>query len=159
MKKLLLLSAACLLLQVSRSNGQQSAAPPVVYGQTFENANILSPGRLPWLLKNNKEVNDFQLSGYISEVCQKEGCWIKVTTNKTSDDPVFVRFKEHAFTVPKNVAGHRVLINGKITASTQSVAAQKHYLQDAGASQKDIDAVTQPKEVYEIAATGIKVYP
>lgn len=159
MKKLLLIATSLLLLSGYAAEAQVlSGKAPAIYGQAFGDDMKMSPGRLPWLMKDKNELNNFQMVGYVQEVCQKEGCWLKMSTNPASDDAIFVKMKDHAFTVPKDISGKMVLVHGNVIKKMQSVEEQKHYLEDAGASKEAISAVTQPKEVYEMEASGVKVY-
>lgn len=67
--------------------------------------------------------------------------------------------KDHAFLLPKDLAGKKALVNGTLVKKVQSVAEQKHYLEDAGASAEEMAKITQPKETYVMQATGVVVYP
>ncbi|PSK92725.1 DUF4920 domain-containing protein [Taibaiella chishuiensis] len=155
MKKLLILSTLFLSLAgttaMAQSNGNKKA-----YGAAFKQAEaIASPGRLDVMMKGKEKLENIQLSGYISEVCQKEGCWLRLRTNKSIEDDMFVKMKDHAFLLPKDIAGKSAIINGTVVKKVQSVAEQQHYLEDAGASKEEIAKITQPKETYQMQATGV----
>lgn len=158
MKKLFFFSSLALTLCTTSVMAQSSVPAKTSYGTAFTQGNVYSPGRLPWLMKEKKSLDKMQMVGYISEVCQKEGCWIKMTTEKTSHDELLVKMKDHAFVLPKDIAGKRVMVSGSLVKKTQTVAEQQHYLEDAGASKEEIAAITAPKEVYEMQATGVNVY-
>lgn len=162
MKKLLFFSSLALALCSTSAMAQSAvagSAKPVSYGKAFKQETALSPARVQWLLKDKQQVNNVQLNGYIAEVCQKEGCWLKLSGAPGSTaDVILVKMKDHAFVLPKDIAGKQAMVQGNIVKKTQSVADQKHYLEDAGAGQAEIDAVTTPKEVYEMQATGVTVY-
>lgn len=158
MKKLLLFATSLFLLNVSSVSAQIADKTPVIYGQAFTDAAVMSPGRLGHIMKDKQKINNFQMMGYVTEVCQKEGCWLKLSTTKTSNDAVFVKMKDHAFVVPKDLAGKMIVVQGEVIKKQQSVEEQKHYLEDAGAAKEEISAITQPKEVYEMEASGVKVY-
>ena len=159
MKKLLFFSSLALALCTTQVMAQSSSIPTKTsYGAAFIPQDNYAPGRLPYLLSEKKNLNKIQMIGYISEVCQKEGCWLKIRTNKTINDDMLVKVKDHAFVLPKDITGKTALVNGSVVKKTLSVVEQQHYLQDAGASKAEIAAVTTPKEVYEMVATGIMVY-
>lgn len=159
MKKLLFFSSLALALCSTQVMAQSSSIPTKTsYGAAFLPQENYAPGRLPYLVSTKKDMNKIQITGVIAEVCQKEGCWIKVRTEMNVHDDILVKVKDHSFAVPKDAAGKRTLINGSVTKKTLSVAEQQHYLQDAGASKEEIAAVTSPKEVYEMVATGMLVY-
>jgi hypothetical protein len=97
-----------------------------------------------------------KVKGTIKTVCQAEGCWIKL--DQTDGSGIMVRFKDHKFFVPKDIAGRDVVVNGTAKITTTSVDMLKHYAEDAGKSKEDIDKITEPKREIEFSATGILVY-
>ncbi|HET8573837.1 MAG TPA: DUF4920 domain-containing protein [Edaphocola sp.] len=155
MKKIIL--ASCLMLGFMSASAQ-TAAEPKVYGEAFEQAQLLSPGRLPIAMKDSEKLRAVAVTGYVTEVCQKEGCWLKMTTQKGSQDEIFVKMKDHAFLLPKDIAGKRAVVFGTVEKKEQSVAEQQHYLEDAGASKQEIDAIKAPKATFVLVATGVEVY-
>lgn len=156
MKKLLFLSTLALALCSTASNAQTGQSK--VYGTAFPQQSVMSPGRLPVLMADKQKLENFQTSGIIAEVCQKEGCWMTIKSNKNSNDAVLVKMKDHSFVLPKNIAGQTATVHGTVIKKTQTVAEQKHLLEDAGASQAEISKITAPKEIYEIQATGVVLY-
>ena len=158
MKKLFVLSTLCLSLAATVATAQTPAAKKTAYGAAFEQASaIASPGRLDVMLKDKDKLENIQLSGYISEVCQKEGCWLRLRTHKGVEDDMFVKMKDHAFLLPKDIAGKTAIINGTVVKKVQTVAEQQHYLEDAGASKEEIAKITKPKETYQMQATGVVI--
>ncbi|MHC5009153.1 MAG: DUF4920 domain-containing protein [Planctomycetota bacterium] len=95
----------------------------------------------------------------IVEVCPKKGCWMRVTDG---EQELFVRFQDYGFFVPMNAAGHEVVMHGTSVAQIASVEELRHYAQDAGKSDQEIKAITEPEtrvtffadSVY-IAGTGL----
>lgn len=53
--------------------------------------------------------------------------------------------------------GKTVVVEGVSFRKITSVADQKHYAEDAGKSEKEIAAITQPKKEIRIMASGIIV--
>lgn len=159
MKKIGFLCCIVIGLTASATSAQEKPTTnPIVYGASFENGATISPARLPYVLQEKKTLDSVSITGLITEVCQKEGCWLKMTTEKTNSQPeVFVKMKNHAFLVPKDIAGKHATAYGKLEKKEQSIKEQKHYLEDAGASQKEIDAITAPKTTYVLIASGVKV--
>lgn len=94
------------------------------------------------------------ISGTVEKVCQKKGCWM--TLKDTSKD-IRVTFKDYKFFVPFSLIGKKVLVQGKIKKETESVATQRHYLEDAGKSKQEIEAITTPKTTYSLIASGVRV--
>jgi hypothetical protein len=157
MKKLLLLSTLAITLCAVDSIAQ-TAPSSKVYGTNFKQETVMAPARLSYLLKDKDKLENAQLGGYVSEVCQKEGCWLRLRTDKNSKDDVFVKIKDHAFLLPKDIAGRMAIVNGTVTKKVQTVAEQQHYLEDAGASKEEIAKITQPKEVYQMQVTGVLLF-
>lgn len=157
MKKILLLSCLLLGLGFTAANAQNTKAAKT-YGEAFKESSVLSLARLPVLMKDQKEVKDVALTGYVTEVCQKEGCWLKMSTEKGSQDEIFVKMKDHAFLLPKDIAGKRAVVFGTVEKKEQSVKEQQHYLEDAGASQEEIEAIKAPKTTFVLSATGVEIY-
>ena len=95
------------------------------------------------------------LVGEASSVCQVKGCWMTLPT--ADGQQMRVRFRNYAFFVPKDLSGHNVVVNGWAYRETVSVADQQHYLRDAGKSEKEIAAITQPKQELNFLADGVLV--
>ena len=92
----------------------------------------------------------------IVQTCTKMGCWMNV--KGPNKDTIMVYMKDHAFFVPLDgMQGKRALISGKAYFDTVSVELQKHLLEDAGAPQADIDAITEPKFEMAIEAAGVMI--
>jgi hypothetical protein len=53
-----------------------------------------------------------RLRGTIADVCPNSGCWIVVSDG---DRDVKVTFRNHAFSVPKDVKGRDVVLEGVVT--------------------------------------------
>lgn len=152
MKKLLFLSSIALTLCGTAAIAQTAAT----YGKAFTTTQVMSTTRASGLTADKDVVPNVQLEGKVSEVCQKEGCWI-VLGNENGGDVVMIRMKDHAFKVPKDIAGKHAIVNGNLKKKVQSVEEQKHYLEDAGASQAEMARITAPKNVFELEATGVIV--
>src|SRR5690606_37300530 len=118
-----------------------------------------TPYRIPVVLKDQEALNEVSVSGQVTEVCQKQGCWLKMVTNaENANTEIFVKMKDHAFLVPKDIAGKQVIVFGNIEKSEQSVEEQRHYLEDAGAPEEEINAITEPEATFTLIASGVKVF-
>jgi hypothetical protein len=97
------------------------------------------------------------LSGTVSDVCRTMGCWIEVENDTAQDRNarILVMSKDHAFFVPRNCRGRRVHATGQVVVETQSVEMRKHLAMDAGKSQMEIDAITEPSTVVIFVADAI----
>ena len=94
-----------------------------------------------------------KLVGKVNEVCQAKGCWMRVELG--NDEEVMVKFKDYGFFMPKNIAGKDVIMRGHAYVSEVSVEEQRHYAEDAGKSEEEIAAITEPKRTYSFMADGV----
>ncbi|MDO7852174.1 DUF4920 domain-containing protein [Hymenobacter convexus] len=131
---------------------------PVAPGQTY-GASITPDGALPMTALptalGTRDSAQVKLTGKASAVCQAKGCWMTLPTADGKE--MRVRFKDYAFFVPKDLSGHDVVVSGWAHRTTTTVADQQHYLRDAGKSEKEIAAITQPKEEVSFLADGVLV--
>jgi hypothetical protein len=88
----------------------------------------------------------------INEVCQSKGCWMKLDMGF---DEIHVTFKDYGFFVPKNIAGEEVIVEGVAFIKEMSVEEQRHYAEDANASEEEIVLITEPKKTYSFKARGV----
>lgn len=127
-------------------------------GQTF-GQNITAAGAVPMsglnVALNGKDSVQIKLIGEAQAVCQAKGCWMTLPT--ASGQPMRVRFKDYAFFVPKDMAGHQVVVSGWAFREVTSVEHQQHYLRDAHKSEQEIAAITKPKEEINFMADGVLV--
>ncbi|RZA14468.1 MAG: DUF4920 domain-containing protein [Proteobacteria bacterium] len=146
MKTMKSLTLAVLLLSLS------ATAQAEVYGK-FVNEKE-KPISLPKLIADHKTSGDkiVMTEGTVKEVCEKEGCWMVLDS---SGESVRVFFKGHSFMVGKNLIGKKVKTEGVLMKKTQSVAEQKHYLEDAGAPKAQIEKIVAPKDSFTLEATAV----
>lgn len=134
-----------------------SIAPPAP-GQTYGTA-VTPEGALPMTALptalGTRDSAQVKLTGKASAVCQAKGCWMTLPTADGKE--MRVRFKDYAFFVPKDLSGHDVVVSGWAHRTTTTVADQQHYLRDAGKSEQEIAAITQPKEEVSFMADGVLV--
>ena len=125
------------------------------YGKKFNATSTVSVADLNEKMGSNNKIEDVVVEGRISQVCQAEGCWMKLKNDAGED--IFVKFKDHAFLIPKDLAGRRAYVNGTAIRKTVSVEDQKHYAEDAGKSDEEIAKITKPKVELRIDATGVVI--
>ena len=96
-----------------------------------------------------------RFEGEITATCAKKGCWMDVASG---EDTVFVRFRDYGFFVPTEGAeGKRTVVQGEAFYDTLTVPMLKHYAADAGKSQEEIDAITEPELRLAFTATGVMI--
>lgn len=96
-----------------------------------------------------------KLVGPILKVCQAKGCWM--TMQVSDDENMHVSFKDYGFFVPKDIDGKESIIEGYAYMQTMSVDDLRHYAEDAGKTQEEIDAITEPKTKLSFVADGVIV--
>lgn len=75
--------------------------------------------------------------------------------NLSDDKDMRITFKDYEFFVPLDAAGKETIIQGTATMDTTTVEMLKHYAEDAGDSQEEIDAITEPEFNYAFEAVGV----
>jgi hypothetical protein len=96
-----------------------------------------------------------KLVGPILKVCQAKGCWM--TMQVSDDQNMHVSFKDYGYFVPKDIDGKESIIEGYAYMETMSVDDLKHYAEDAGKTQEEIDAITEPETKLSFVADGVIV--
>ncbi|MDT0557285.1 DUF4920 domain-containing protein [Ichthyenterobacterium sp. W332] len=102
-------------------------------------------------IKAGDSINS-KFRGTIKEVCSKKGCWM--TLDIGDEEEVMVRFKDYGFFMPLNAEGE-VVINGKAFVKETSVEELRHYAEDAGKSEEEINAITEPERTLAFEADGV----
>lgn len=95
-----------------------------------------------------------KLEGTINSVCQKKGCWMRMGIGE-NDEEIFVKFKDYGFFVPLNCEGRTAVMEGWAYKEEQSIEELKHYAFDAGKSEEEINAITEPEVKYTFLADGV----
>lgn len=140
-----------------QSNDQESYGKLVGnYGETIDTKGAVSPSELMSMLEKADTVN-VKVQAEITATCAMKGCWMNL---KLADgEEMRVTFKDYAFFVPKEgMAGNRAVIEGMVSRTMTDVATLKHFAEDAGKPQIEIDAITEPKKEYTFEATGVIIY-
>lgn len=101
-----------------------------------------------------EEPTTVKIKGVVSEVCTKEGCWLKM---KTANGSMMVKMKDHAFLVPLSMNGKEIVVEGKAKMKVTSVKELQHFAEDAGKSEMEIAEIKDPKKEILINAVGILV--
>jgi hypothetical protein len=130
---------------------------PATKGMTFgqkTNANdAISVIDLAVKVDDKKEI-PVKVRGRVTDVCTKEGCWIKM---QTADGKMMVKMKDHAFLVPVDLNGKEIVVDGTAIMKVTTVKELQHYAEDAGKSKEEIAKITEPKKEIVMNAKGILV--
>lgn len=127
------------------------------YGSDFEMTEIIAADNLLTKYENIplSDSLDVTIRAEVNSVCKAKGCWMKL--DMTDEEEVMVKFKDYSFFVPKDIEGKEVVVHGKAFVNLVSVEEQRHYAKDAGKSEEEIAAITQPKKTFSFEATGVKI--
>lgn len=128
-----------------------------VFGDTISADGAISAAEMFDMYQSLKEGDTInaKFTATIYNVCQTKGCWMHVDLN--DEEVAFVRFKDYGFFMPFNAAESEAIINGKAFISMTSVDELKHYAEDEGLSQEEIDEITEPEVTYGFLADGVLI--
>ncbi|WP_317900100.1 DUF4920 domain-containing protein [Aurantibacillus circumpalustris] len=155
MKKITLILVTIVFSQIVLAQPPSGKAKPgTVYGAKTDEKNAIEASSLTAMLKT-KDTLTVKVKAKVLDVCSQKGCWMTFKINETEN--AFVKMKDYGFFVPLDLVGKTVVLDGHAFTKTTSVAELKHYAQDAKKSQKEIDAITEPKNEVRFMADGIVV--
>jgi len=108
-------------------------------------------------LNSNDSINVI-MKGKVTGVCQAKGCWMKLTDpTNASQEEMFVQFHDYGFFMPKDLAGHNVIVEGKAYTALTTVEELKHYAEDDKKSEEEIALITEPLVEKKFMATGVVI--
>jgi len=122
------------------------------HGMRISNDGAQPIGNLVNMMDGNSEIVT-KLEGTVEACCQNKGCWMTMKLADGSD--MRVRFQDYGFFVPKDAGGKIAVIEGTAFTDTTSVDDLRHYAEDAGQSQEEIEKITEPEISIGFLATGV----
>ncbi len=122
------------------------------YGDSIEEAGAIDAEKLLAMMKG-KDSLQVKVEGEINSSCTKKGCWMKMDVGNGKE--MHVKFKDYGFFVPKNLNGETAVIDGYAKVETMEVAEQQHLARDAGKTEKEVAAITEPKVSLTYVASGV----
>lgn len=166
-----LLTVACFGLVVSACAGSQNQTAettpeaPVkeaaevagTYGAEFTASDVVLADKLLATFEQSELADTLHttLRGTVNEVCQAKGCWMTIAAS--NDEDMMVKFKDYGFFMPKDISGREVVMRGMAYYQITPVDELQHYAEDAGKSQEEIDAITEPKRELRFLADGVQL--
>lgn len=122
------------------------------FGEAFTDAKVVA---LDEVISNVEKYagKQVKVEGEIKDVCQAKGCWLVVTDGERA---MRVSFKDYGFFVPKDAAGKRVVLEGKVEKKIISEMHAQHLAQESK-EKKDPSTIKGPQEVITMVATGVKI--
>jgi len=93
----------------------------------------------------------------ITGVCQSKGCWMNLgVLDENGNPPLFVKFKDYGFFMPKDSSGRTAIVEGTMTLKQETLAETRHYLEDAG--KHDLaKKITEGRKVLRFMASGVAI--
>lgn len=98
-----------------------------------------------------------KVSGTVAEVCQMKGCWLTLDGHHGGDVRIFVAKTDsgaYRFTVPKDISGRHVVVQGWLEAKTLDEETQRHMAEDAG---EDVPEELAPRRELQLTADAVLV--
>lgn len=159
MKKTILLLAGVAILTSCETTIEESeeAAEETVgksYGPVEVNIDeAISVADMLKAYEGQTEEMEFTFEGKLNEVCSKAGCWVNI--DKGNGETFMVRFKDHFTIPPETDINTMAYLHGVAFWDTVSVDMLQHFAEDAGKSEEEIAAITEPKFELGFIADGI----
>ncbi len=123
------------------------------YGEEITEDGVTNTADLLAQLETTDSVN-LKVESEILATCAMKGCWMNVALN--SEEHMRVTFKDYGFFVPtEGVEGKKVIVEGYAKKVTTDVETLQHFAKDAGKTQEEIDAITEPKDEVTFIASGV----
>jgi len=94
---------------------------------------------------------EIRLEGTITEVCEKKGCWFKMTDG---ENVLTVRFKDYGFFVPKDAAKSTATIQGIFETEVDEHVEQEAHEQKEGEESKGHEIAP-----YSFTASAVVITP
>ncbi len=130
-----------------------------VYGASLTDAPIKKVSEVLSMLETNEVVEPVTVEATVESVCQAKGCWMNLYEDGSEDKMFFVKFKDYGFFMPMDIAGRKVVVQGKAYKELTSVDELRHYAEDEGKTEEEVAAITEPVEEYKFMATGVRLLP
>ncbi len=121
-------------------------------GDKIDDQNIMNAADFKAQREGKKELTT-KLSGKVTSVCKKKGCWMKIDMG--DGEPIRVTFKDYGFFMPLDCEETDVIVDGFAYLDTTSVEMLQHFAEDAGKSEEEIAAITEPELNWAFEAHGV----
>jgi len=123
------------------------------FGKSITDEGVISYTELLAQMEGKDSVN-VKVAGMVDAVCQTKGCWMNIAGGEGQEE-MFVDFEDYGFFMPKDIAGRKVVMQGRAYRDITSVEKLKHFAEDAGKTAEEIAAITEPLEEFKFTATGV----
>lgn len=125
------------------------------FGEKINDEHVLTASEMKEKYEAMKvgDTAEVKFRSKVNSVCQKKGCWMRLDIG--DEDEAFVRFKDYGFFMPKDIATDEVIVAGKAYVEETSVEDLKHFAKDAGKSEEEVAAITEPELTYAFLSHGV----
>ncbi len=135
----------------------EAVSPYDVYGEAFSDEGAVPVQAI--VAERDEYIGQVvKVEGTVAEVCQMAGCWLTLQTGDGNNVRILVARKEsgdYAFTVPKDISGRRVVVQGTLAEETLLEGTQRHLAEDAG---REVDEESlAPKTELQLTAQGVLI--
>jgi hypothetical protein len=127
-----------------------------VFGEKFSVKGAMSYDKMLGKMTTAKSLENVKVEGTVEAVCKVKGCWMNIASQKGAA-PMFVKFKDYAFFMPKDIIGKKVVMLGNAFKETTTVEELRHFAEDEGKSKDEIAKITKPKEEMKFMASGVVI--
>ena len=95
------------------------------------------------------------VEGRVTDVCQKAGCWMVITSDEANGAMMRVRMKDHGFSVAKDASGTTARVEGVVVEKPADPEEAAHFASEAQnpAAQPEVAG----KATYEIEAVAVSI--
>jgi len=149
---IMILFAVCMLSACNSTQPAVKTDDGVHFGNKINSNNTISLVDLNSKMQGKEEMKA-KVSGLVTSVCKKKGCWMTLKQPDGSD--MRVTFKDYGFFVPKDCEGREAIIEGTAKIDVTDVETLRHYAEDQGQSAEEIAKITEPKKELVFVADGV----
>lgn len=151
---LLIILIACKPNQKENATNANANPGMETYGEAITPEGAVSVADIVTNLASNDTILG-KVSGYVTSVCKKKGCWMILSQSPTDSTGLFVKFKDYGFFMPLDCEGSKVVMQGFAFNEVTPVDELKHYAEDEGKSAEEIAKITQPEVEKKYLANGV----
>jgi hypothetical protein len=126
------------------------------FGETVTAKGAISYDVLLKKMEKGEKLDNIKVEGTVEAVCKMKGCWMNIKSEAGAPS-MFVKFKDYAFFMPKDIAGKKVVMVGNAFKEVTSVEQLRHFAEDEGKSKEEIAKIIQPKEEFKFMANGVLI--
>jgi hypothetical protein len=143
------------LITITACKKEEEKVNFVSFGEKITTEKAISKDEMISKFKTLKsgDTIDVKFASKVNKVCKTKGCWMKVDLGNETETTV--KFKDYGFFVPMNSEERKVVVSGKAYVTETPVSELQHLAKDAGKTDEEIAAITEPEFTYAFIADGV----